>query len=103
MCGSRRSAAWHRLAASPSAGLALQALDQPIDTFLEYGLWLTARQLAPFWLPEVQAGRFDFGGQPRTLDLRPARRRFAGDRQAAAGIGRQGRGPQRPGRERSDA
>ena len=38
-----------------SAGLALQALDRPIDTFLEYGLWLTARQLAPAWMPEVQA------------------------------------------------
>ena len=50
-----------------SASLAMQAIDRPIDTFLEYGLWLTARQLAPAWLPEVQAGRFNFGGQPRRL------------------------------------
>jgi putative heme-binding domain-containing protein len=45
-----------------AAGFALSALDRPLDRFLEYGLWLTARQLAPAWLPEVQAGRFDFGG-----------------------------------------
>jgi putative heme-binding domain-containing protein len=50
-----------------SAGLALAALDHPVDVFLEYGLWLTARQLAPFWMPEVQAGRFDFGGRPERL------------------------------------
>ncbi len=50
-----------------SAGLALSALDRPIDTFLEYALWLTATQLAPKWLPEVQAGRFDFGGRPDRL------------------------------------
>ncbi len=33
--------------AQRSAGLALAALDRPVDPFLEYGLWLTARQLAP--------------------------------------------------------
>ena len=50
-----------------SAELALAALDRPIDRFLEYALWLTARQLAPEWLPAVQAGRFDFGGRPERL------------------------------------
>ena len=45
----------------------MSALDRPIDTFLEYALWLTATQLAPRWLPEVQAGRFDFGGHPARL------------------------------------
>ncbi len=47
-----------------AAEQALSALDRPLDSFLEYGLWLTARQLAPIWLPEVQDGRFDFGGRP---------------------------------------
>jgi putative heme-binding domain-containing protein len=51
----------------PSAAVALAALDRPIDAFLDYGLWLSARQLAPFWMPEVQAGRFDFGGRPERL------------------------------------
>ncbi len=50
-----------------AAELAMAALDRPIDTFLEYGLWLTARELAPHWLPAVEAGRFDFGGRPERL------------------------------------
>ena len=51
----------------PSSAQALAALDRPVDAFLEYGLWLTARQLAPFWMPAVQAGQFDFGGRPERL------------------------------------
>jgi putative heme-binding domain-containing protein len=50
-----------------SADSALWALDQPVDRFLEYALWLTARQLAPRWLPAVQAGRFDFDGRGERL------------------------------------
>jgi len=50
-----------------SASLAMRALDKPVDTFLEYALWLTARELAPAWLPGVQAGTFDFDGKPRRL------------------------------------
>jgi putative heme-binding domain-containing protein len=46
-----------------SAELAMQALDKPVDQFLDYALWLTARQLQSEWLPEVRAGRFDFGGK----------------------------------------
>ncbi|SIN90785.1 putative membrane-bound dehydrogenase domain-containing protein [Singulisphaera sp. GP187] len=45
-----------------AAELAMSALDRPVDRFLDYALWLTARELAPTWLPEVQAGRFDFKG-----------------------------------------
>jgi len=43
--------------------LAMRALDRPVDRFLDYALWLTARELEPVWMPEVQAGRFDFGGR----------------------------------------
>jgi putative heme-binding domain-containing protein len=50
-----------------SADLALSALDLPVDTYLDYALWLTARELAPTWLPELQAGRFDFSGKPARL------------------------------------
>ncbi len=50
-----------------SAELALAALDSPTDPFLDYALWLTARQLAPAWLPEAAAGRFDFAGKPSRL------------------------------------
>ena len=50
-----------------AAASALQAVDRPLDTFLEYALWLTARQLAPYWLPEAEAGRFDVDGRPERL------------------------------------
>ncbi|MHB1560998.1 MAG: HEAT repeat domain-containing protein, partial [Isosphaeraceae bacterium] len=50
-----------------AAELAMAALDRPVDSFLDYALWLTARQLAPKWLPEARAGRFDFGGKPGHL------------------------------------
>jgi len=42
--------------------IALRALDRPMDPFLDYAVWLTARQLKGRWLPEVQAGREDLGG-----------------------------------------
>ncbi|WP_020466888.1 PVC-type heme-binding CxxCH protein [Singulisphaera acidiphila] len=52
-----------RFPTTQAVALAMSALDRPIDRFLDYALWLTARELAPTWLPEVQAGRFDFKGQ----------------------------------------
>ena len=66
-CGSRPSGPWPSSRACGRPSWPCRALDRPIDTFLEYGLWLTATQLAPQWLPEVQAGRFDFGGRPDRL------------------------------------
>ena len=50
-----------------SAELALQALDRPVDRFLDYALWLTARELEPSWLPAATAGKFDDGGNPQRL------------------------------------
>jgi putative heme-binding domain-containing protein len=50
-----------------AAELAMQALDRPVDKFLDYALWLTARELEPSWLPAVQQGREDFGGNVRRL------------------------------------
>jgi putative heme-binding domain-containing protein len=41
-----------------AAELALKILTKPIDKYLEYGLWLTMRELQPHWLPTLQAGRF---------------------------------------------
>ncbi len=45
-----------------SVAIALNALDKPMDQYLDYAVWLTARQLKDRWLPEVQAGREDLGG-----------------------------------------
>jgi len=50
-----------------AAEAAMAGLDHPVDRFLDYALWLTARDLAPHWLPEVQAGRLDFQGKPERL------------------------------------
>lgn len=50
-----------------SAELALAALDPPMDKFFDYGLWLTIRELEPQWVPALQQGKFDFGGNVRRL------------------------------------
>jgi hypothetical protein len=50
-----------------AAELALVALDRPVDQYLDYALWLTLRELEPQWMPALQQGRFDYGGNPRRL------------------------------------
>jgi putative heme-binding domain-containing protein len=50
-----------------AAEIAMQALDRPVDRFLDYALWLTARELGPQWLPEFQKGKMDFGGNAGRL------------------------------------
>jgi putative heme-binding domain-containing protein len=52
---------------SKAAVLAAQALDKPVDRWLDYAIWLTLRELAPHWLEEVKAGKLDFNGNPRHL------------------------------------
>jgi putative heme-binding domain-containing protein len=48
---------------SPEAvDAALAALHQPVDQFLDYALWLTAWETRDAWLPLVEQGKFDFGG-----------------------------------------
>ncbi|MDX1944182.1 MAG: HEAT repeat domain-containing protein [Pirellulaceae bacterium] len=43
------------------------ALDKPLDRWLDFALWQTMRDLAPVWLPEVKAGKFDFRGNVNHL------------------------------------
>ncbi|MFO0950783.1 MAG: PVC-type heme-binding CxxCH protein [Isosphaeraceae bacterium] len=50
-----------------SLGLAMQALDRPVDRFLDYALWLTARELEPSWMPELRAGKLAFRGKSHHL------------------------------------
>jgi putative heme-binding domain-containing protein len=47
--------------------LAMNALDRPTDKFLDYALWLTARELQPVWLAALQKGEISFGGNVRHL------------------------------------
>ena len=50
-----------------SAEVAMQALDHPTDKWLDYALWLAARDLAPHWLPLVEKGEFNFNGNAKHL------------------------------------
>jgi putative heme-binding domain-containing protein len=50
-----------------SAELAFVAMDRPLDKYLDYGLWLTLRELEAQWMPALQQGRFDFGSNTRRL------------------------------------
>jgi len=50
-----------------AAEVALKVLDKPTDKYLEYSLWLTLRELAPHWLPALQAGRFMAGDSRHLL------------------------------------
>jgi putative heme-binding domain-containing protein len=50
-----------------AAESALVARDRPLDSFLDYGLWLTMRELEPQWMPALQQGRFYFGKDARRL------------------------------------
>ncbi len=45
-----------------AAEIAMRALDQPVDEFLDFALWLTARDLQPVWLPAFERGEITFGG-----------------------------------------
>ena len=50
-----------------SAEMALEALDRPMDKWLDYALWLTMRELEPEWMPALQQGKFNYGGNSRRL------------------------------------
>jgi putative heme-binding domain-containing protein len=50
-----------------AAAAALRALDLPMDKYLDYGLWLTVRELEGSWLPLVQQEKLDFDGNVRQL------------------------------------
>ena len=50
-----------------AAELAMSALDHPVDSNLDYALWLTARATQERWLPELRTGRVVFDGHPDRL------------------------------------
>ena len=52
-----------RLSADPKlVEKALTVLDKPMDSNLDFALWLTCRELADVWLPAFQKGEITFGG-----------------------------------------
>jgi len=53
---------------SPEAvGVALGALDRPMDRVIDYALWLTVRELEPYWMPAFKEGKLTFGGDAKKL------------------------------------
>jgi putative heme-binding domain-containing protein len=56
-----------QLRSARAAEVAMQALDRPVDKFLDYGIWLTARELQPYWLPALRKAQVNFGGNVRRL------------------------------------
>jgi len=46
---------------------AYQALDQPVDEFLDYALWLTTRETKSIWLPQVLEGTSSLQKNPKKL------------------------------------
>ncbi|MFM7070509.1 MAG: PVC-type heme-binding CxxCH protein [Planctomycetota bacterium] len=52
-----------QMPSAESALVAAQALDKPLNRFLDFALWRTFRDLETAWLPEVRAGKFSFGGR----------------------------------------
>lgn len=55
------------LGTSAAAETALAALERPLDGNLDFAVWLTTRDLEHVWLPQVRAGKFDFGGNRQRL------------------------------------
>jgi putative heme-binding domain-containing protein len=49
--------------------VALRALDQPMDQFLDYALYLTANDLESTWLPAFQSGKLTFDQNPKKIEF----------------------------------
>src|SRR6185312_2086709 len=49
--------------------VALRVLDQPMDSFLDYALWLTCNDLEPLWMPEFQSGKLVDWEKPSHLSF----------------------------------
>ena len=70
-----------KLGTSRAAELALKVLDQPMDSFLDYALWLTMNELATPWLAAVRSGQWSFQGREAHLafGLKAVEPTMAGD------------------------
>ena len=52
-----------------SAALSLGVLDRPMDSFIDYALWLTINDLAQPWIDAVKAGRWTPAGHEKQLEF----------------------------------
>jgi len=54
-----------------AAGAATEVLKRPMDAWLDYALWLTLRELEPFWMPQLKSDKLPFpDGQSLIFALR---------------------------------
>lgn len=54
-------------AEGPTIETAMLATDHPTDRFLDYAIWLTARELSASWIPAFEEGRITFGNNVQHL------------------------------------
>jgi len=47
--------------------IAMRGLDRSVDKWMDYALWLTARETQSRWLPALEAGTLDFGGDGKKV------------------------------------
>lgn len=59
--------ALRQVGTAESVGVAMHALDKPMDRALDYSLYLTARLLRHVWEPEFAAGRMNFDNNPQRI------------------------------------
>jgi putative heme-binding domain-containing protein len=52
---------------SDAITVAMRALDQPRDTFIDFALWSAANDLKPYWLPAFQSGKLAHWDKPDHL------------------------------------
>ena len=56
-----------RVGSLDAVAVAVQALNHPVDTTLDFALFRTVHELRDVWLPEFESGRFQFGGNARHI------------------------------------
>ncbi|MEO2046059.1 MAG: PVC-type heme-binding CxxCH protein [Pirellulales bacterium] len=59
--------ALRRVGTREAVSVALQAVDQPTDPWLDFALFRTVHELRDVWLPDFQAGKIMFDGNPRRI------------------------------------
>ena len=52
-----------------AAELALSILEKPMDSFLDYALWLTINDLAEPWIAAVESGAWKVAGREKQLEF----------------------------------
>lgn len=58
-----------KIPSARSAELVLSALNQPMDNFLDYGIWLSINDLAQPWMQAVQSGAWKADGREKQLEF----------------------------------